>query len=649
MVRCGVYRASRARAIGGPAPDRAPWLAVTCAVLGCAGTPTNGAEAPEIGAVEIAGQTELDTSDLVSGLANAPPEGWIRKTYTRLDRLALEIDRRRVTSFYHEQGFFSVRVREAEVIGADDDRVIVRFRVEEGEPAIVRQVAVVLTSQTSTAPREAELLEVSHLATGERFAYPEYEAGKARIRDHLRSLGYARAEVEGEVEVARSSGAARITYRATPGPVVHLGEAVMTGSTALPASSVLSRAVFERGDHYHPALLSKTEQRVSELSLAGAVRTSLLDTGDPAVADVLIDVEDTTPNELRLGGGFAISSPFYEVRGRVGYTRYHFFHPLYTFRAELRPALSYIKADGSIAPRIEASTEILRDDFLIPRLSLTVGADFSVEQYEIYATVGPSVYLTLVRPIADDRLFLGARLQLSNLALFSDAAEADQEILGLFNPQRVVFFAPSLSYDDRDNLLSAHRGVLLRLEAELGSVLTPGGGAYLRATAETRGYLPLGTDRLVIGAKLRFGASPTSLGTVPTIRRYFSGGAESQRGFGYRQLGPSVVVPQGDKTVRGPVGGEALLEASLELRVELIEIFDSWLAVVAFLDAGDVTAALSELDPLRLHWAAGPGLRLHTPVGPLRFDFGFRLNRLGPTEPEPDSTWSFHFSLGEAF
>jgi hypothetical protein len=38
-----------------------------------------------------------------------------------------------------------------------------------------------------------------------------------------------------------------------------------------------------------------------------------------------------------------------------------------------------------------------------------------------------------------------------------------------------------------------------------------------------------------------------------------------------------------------------------------------------------------------------------TVVGPVRTDFGYRLNRTGPDDPEPLSKWAFHLSLGEAF
>jgi outer membrane translocation and assembly module TamA len=53
-----------------------------------------------------------------------------------------------------------------------------------------------------------------------------------------------------------------------------------------------------------------------------------------------------------------------------------------------------------------------------------------------------------------------------------------------------------------------------------------------------------------------------------------------------------------------------------------------------------------------LHYAVGPGLRYQTPVGPIRFDFGYQLNRIpelrinGEPQQRP---WRIHFSIGQAF
>ena len=72
-------------------------------------------------------------------------------------------------------------------------------------------------------------------------------------------------------------------------------------------------------------------------------------------------------------------------------------------------------------------------------------------------------------------------------------------------------------------------------------------------------------------------------------------------------------------------------------------------AAAAFLDGADVTETWGELDATRLHWAAGGGLRLPTPVGAVRFDVGFRLNRTGAGEPRAGDARAYHLSVGEAF
>ena len=67
--------------------------------------------------------------------------------------------------------------------------------------------------------------------------------------------------------------------------------------------------------------------------------------------------------------------------------------------------------------------------------------------------------------------------------------------------------------------------------------------------------------------------------------------------------------------------------------------------------AGDQRGRLvwADIDFGNLHWAAGPGVRVFTPLGAVRADVGFRLNRTGPMEPEPDSKLAFHISIGEAY
>ncbi|WP_437279390.1 POTRA domain-containing protein [Sorangium sp. So ce375] len=115
------------------------------------------------------------------------------------------------------------------------------------------------------------------------------------------------------------------------------------------------------------------------------------------------------------------------------------------------------------------------------------------------------------------------------------------------------------------------------------------------------------------------------------FRGFFSGGATSNRGYGYNEVGPHARVPSTTADGRTdaenaplvPIGGKLLWEASLELRIPLGESFGT----VFFADAGDVTREhrLFRSEAQRLHLSAGFGLRYVTPVGPLRFDVGYRV------------------------
>lgn len=97
-----------------------------------------------------------------------------------------------------------------------------------------------------------------------------------------------------------------------------------------------------------------------------------------------------------------------------------------------------------------------------------------------------------------------------------------------------------------------------------------------------------------------------------------------------------------------PIGGTTLLESSVEVRTRAWE----QLGIVAFVDAGNVWATPWDLRLGDLLYDAGPGLRYLSPVGPVRLDLAFQINRLDGLriggEPR-DRSWRVHFSIGHTF
>ena len=369
--------------------------------------------------------------------------------------------------------------------------------------------------------------------------------------------------------------------------------------------------------------------------------------------DVTVDVAESARHELRLGGGLGLDPASWEVRGRAGYAVAGWLLPLNTLTIDLRPAYARLRDGDGFEPRLRALARIDRQDLLWTYSRGEVEAGFSYVAYEAYTSYGPWVRLGVSTPVASERLEVRVgwglrRLQYRNFHPLVD--EALQMELGIDRPERVGALEQALIVDLRDHPVETTRGVYAEVRIEEGTPYAGGAYSFVQVVPELRGYVPLGPRRSrwtpVVGARLRAGGI---FGDLPPSERLFGGGASSHRGFPERKLAPSAIGFVDDELRSIPYGGGALLLASLEARVRITSVRGMPLGAVVFLDGGDVTETPDELALGDLHWAVGAGLRLHTIVGPARFDVGYRLNRKGGMNPEPGASFAFHLSLGEAF
>ncbi len=164
---------------------------------------------------------------------------------------------------------------------------------------------------------------------------------------------------------------------------------------------------------------------------------------------------------------------------------------------------------------------------------------------------------------------------------------------------------------------------------------------------------------LVIGVEIPYGNTfmpqpgaqclepqPGQPACLPLAERFFAGGGNSHRGFGLNQAGPR------DPNTGFPLGGTALFVNNIELRMPppTLPFFQDNISFVIFHDAGNVFGNAHDLFHNLLRWsqknpglcmqpgtatqcdysyishAIGVGVRYKTPVGPVRFDFGYNLN-----------------------
>ena len=194
-----------------------------------------------------------------------------------------------------------------------------------------------------------------------------------------------------------------------------------------------------------------------------------------------------------------------------------------------------------------------------------------------------------------------------------------------------------VGYDGTDHPLDATEGSRLRVTSELSPTWIGSEFDFLSFEAEARHYLSLGpgvlAGRIQGAVVLPFGV--TSSDEIPLPRRLFAGGGGSVRGFEYQKLGP---LDASDE----PVGGTTRVLASLEYRFPIVAPVGG----VVFLDGGHVNLDPLHVEPSEFRYSAGVGVRIATPIGPLRADFGYVLN---PSHDSEDDRGRLHFSIGQAF
>ena len=208
----------------------------------------------------------------------------------------------------------------------------------------------------------------------------------------------------------------------------------------------------------------------------------------------------------------------------------------------------------------------------------------------------------------------------------------------------IMHFNGSGLVDRRDNLFDATRGWFHSSTAEYGFELGEGAIEFASYFAQQYQYWSLGPLVLASAGRLGLARGLGGSDLIPT-ERFFAGGGNTVRGYPQDSLGPR------DPFFGGAAGGNALLVLNQEARFPIVWRFRG----VGFLDVGNVFETPGDISFAGMAVGIGLGLRVESPVGLLRFDYGFALTRdqlhpiPAPGEPDTRPRGRFFFSIGQAF
>jgi translocation and assembly module TamA len=673
-------------------------------LAGCAAEKANGR--PWVHKVKLEGVKHVDKKDLKSKIA-LEETSWIPLSPKKyLDPFTVDIDRKRIEAYYAAHGYFNATVKEAKVEPRDPNKesVDVKLVVDEGPPTKIVELKTEGLDALGTAAQRIQNRLSKTFKRGEVFRHEAYLDQKGRLETRLKALGFAWANVHGEVEVDRVTRTADVTIKVDPGPQAKFGRVYIRGFDKIDPLLIMARANIVEGEKFNPNTIEDARGRIYNTGVFSSVKIDYEhDPSHAEIADVIITVHEGTFHELRLGVGADFESTRYDAHFSAQYIKNNFLGGLRTLRLRVEPGWVFLVNPQSIGaptggpsngPSLRSDATFTQPDFLMRMLELKwlVGYDLGIDY--AYQYHGPRTTLGVSRPFWHHRINVGLSynfnllLFFNTVSAFTEDPHAAAQLYGYTDPYRVAWLQQDASLDLRDRPLNPHKGGYLGVTVEEGGIWAGGQFDYVKVQPELRLYAPFGR-RVTLAARGEVGQVFVQSDTgSPITRRFFMGGPNSHRGFNYNRL--SVQVPLGFKGAPDlPIGGDQLLLLQGELRVEVVKLFGNWFGFTAFIDAGDVAAPSTSssanlaavlgpdpsdpnhplgycddgrtpklstsVDMAKLHTAVGGGLRYRTVIGTIRADIGVRINRVGRCEadatpnPDPGSRIAFHISIGESF
>jgi outer membrane protein assembly factor BamA len=636
--------------------------------------------------------------------------------YEVFDRYVLERDLQRIERYYRSRGFYWTRVRAGRVFNSGARRVSVEIVIDEGPEMLVGRVDIHgLAGLPAPLVAAAQRQVARALEVGDRLEEEQFEAAAVALQRVFADSGHAYVRVRRSADVDVTRHQASVGYWVDAGPAVRVGAINIKGLGSIPEEQVRLTLGLKEGEAYSLSDLEYAERALLDLGVFSSVsvRPRIEEkNGAPESELVPIDVELETSRfrSVHLGGGLQLDSQRTDLHLVAGWEDRNFLGGLRSFLIEFVPGaviyptrLPDLESPERILPQARLRLEFRQPNFLE---AITYGV------LRTQASISP-VLLSSDREA--DAPVLGYRELKTSAGL---ERSLYWKLYGTLthNIQYNDPFAYKGTLDpDLNAAVVSYPELFLRLDAR-NDRLAPTSGAYASATLqfagvggdardvklqpEARGYLPLG-GRYTLAARGTVGllfadnygdtvvrnaftgdGGPDRAAWVRDIqlmylRGFFAGGPGSNRGYALREIGPHGAVPfynpgqssqdfsgTCDPTLAGgsgdlptncdlPLGGFSLWEASLELRFPLL----GPLRGAVFADAADVSPSQLDFRLNRPHLSAGFGVRYMTPIGPVRFDVGYRVPGLqapaSRDEFRPDEIFglpiALSFGIGEPF
>lgn len=666
------------------------------------------------------GNHALDATQLSAAIATTN-SSWFARTGAvkwiglgekrTFDPVEFQRDVLRLTLLYRKSGYMSAEVDT--LVRRSANSISITFLITEGPP--VRLDSLQVLGLDSVAKRAAVERDLP-LQVGDPFSRIQLDATSDTLVRRLRNLGYPDAVAFQSFERERTSLKATAAIDVQTGPLSDVSSIGISGTKRVSPDVVRSLLATRPGQQFSQEDLYRSQRNLYRSELFSFAAVTIDSTGyDPASDSVPLTVRvvESKPRRargsvgyatedcIRLGAGitfrdFAGGGRVLDISGRL--SKIGVGEPT-AWGLENGTMCSQLKPDtlGSGEVNYSLAVSLRRPAFLSPHntLTTTVFADRRSD-YLVYLRQEVGTGFSLSRETA--KL---ARLSLTYAYTYghTQASPASfcvsllvcssEDIARLSADLGLGTLNASASFPKVNNPLDPTRGTRTTVQTTISAQLLGSASTqqFIQLVAERSWYRTLSRQTVlsfrlrggVIWAPLTSFASNEATNYVPPANRFYAGGPNDVRGYQLNSLGPINYLVDNDTfpvdttgtgpvppgaIMYSPIGGNMLGVGNVELRLPS-PVWGRIFRWVAFVDAG-VLWDRYQTEPI-VRVTPGLGIRLVTPLGPVRLDVGYngygrqsgalyqsqddavyRIREVYTPSGNPDR-FVVHFAVGQAF
>ncbi len=534
-----------------------------------------------------------------------------------LNREDLDQDMATLSAFYQNHGYIQARIADPEV-DLGKEYITITIRIDEGKRFRFGKVDI---EGDMIFPKEQLLKKIK--ITGHDYYNRELvRKDVLALKSLYANEGYAYADVTPRIERNEKDLVVDITYTIDKGSLVYFEKIVITGNDKT-RDKVIRRElkVYEK-ELFSEKRMKRSMQNLYRLDYFEDIK---VDTPKGSADDQMvlnIDVTEKPTGSFQFGGGYSSAEDFY-MQASIS-------------QRNLFGRGQILSLDADLGGRSTRFSLRFTEPWLF---DIPLSAGFSLYDwkydYDSYVKNSLGGILKASYPVWDHtRAGMAYRYDSSEVSdIVETAADSIKELEGTNVTSSVT---GSLIYDSRDRVFNTSHGSKHTLSVEYAGSFLGGDIGFVKYLAETGWYFPAFWDHVLFVHGKGGVVTGNGGGLLPDYERFYLGGMNSIRGFDWQEI--HAVDDKG-----ATIGGDKFVQGNVEYRIPLLK--DAGIVGVVFFDIGNVYGQNESIDLGKTRESAGLGFRWYSPVGPIRLEYGKRLDTL----PGEDSGGKLEFSMGSAF